>query len=281
MSQFTNYGENKVADFIRGQGLTLPSNWYLALGTAANDAAITEITTLSLTRGVASRALGTWDSTQGDSLVSSGTTKKIENTNQISCGTSTGSDTATHVGFMDNSSGGNCWVWIELTAPIAIVPGPVSILANAIKLKLGQTGGATYYLVNKMLDLLFRGQAFTWPASLGLAYFTAAPTDAGGGTEASGGGYDRVELIPSLTSICSTQGNTSASSGTGGEISNLAELAHPDPSGDQGDIVETGVCDAMTVGNLLWHKALDDPISIVGGGQAPYYPIGELKFLIA
>jgi len=275
MAQFTDYGENKIADFFRGQGITLAANWYFVPGSAGSDGGVTEITGAGLSRATVARSLVKWQSTQGDSIASTGSSKLTSNTDAISFGTPTGSGTLSHVGLSDATpSGGNVWVWVEID-PVDFTsgdPDPLQLEPAAIRFKLGQLGGATHYLVNKFIDMFFRGQSFTWPATLGLSYFTTAPTDAGGGTEAAGGSYARVALVPSLTSIGSTQsGDTSASSGTGGRIGNRSTLQHPDPTADQGTVVATGVHDATTSGNLLFWKALDSPITVVNGGPAPFY----------
>ncbi len=47
--------------------------------------------------------------------------------------------------------------------------------------------GATNFLEAKILDSLFRTLAAYKPAGIYLGLFTANPTDAGGGTEVSGG----------------------------------------------------------------------------------------------
>lgn len=61
------------------------------------------------------------------------------------------------------------------------------------------------YLENKIVDWLFRGQTYTPPTGLYVALYTAAPSDAGGGTEVSGNNYARVNLAPSLTNWAGTQ----------------------------------------------------------------------------
>ena len=47
------------------------------------------------------------------------------------------------------------------------------------------------YLEDKIIDHILRAQAFTPPATIYVGLFTAAPSDAGGGTEVSGGAYAR------------------------------------------------------------------------------------------
>lgn len=282
MSQFTDYGENKVADFQRGQGITLPANWSLIPGSAGSDGGVTEITGLGIAPATVPRSLVKWKSTQGDSLVSSGSSKSTSNTDAISFGTPTGSGTLTHIGIKDGS---NVWMWSEV-APVAFVlgdPDPVQIAAGALELTLGRLGKATHYLVNKMIDLIFRGQAFTWPATLGLSCFTVAPTDAGGGTEVSGGSYARISLVPGLMTLSGTQsaGSTSASSGSGGRISNNSLLTHPAPTADWGDVLAVGVHDAATLGNLLYWQDLDDPITVLNGGPPLTYAPNTRGFTVA
>lgn len=287
MSQFTNYAENKIADFIRGQGLTLPANWYIAAGSAGTDAGITELTSVGLSRATKARSLANFAGTQGagTTLASSGTSKATSNNNAISFGTPSGSGTMTHIGFFDAASSGNCWIWVPVTSVpfTAGSPSPLQIDTGALALSLGLLGGATHYLVNKMIDLLFRAQAFTWPSTIYPSYFTVAPTDAGGGTEAAGGGYARASITSDTTSLSGTQaaGSTSASSGSGGRISNNAAVAHPAPSGSQGDVVATGVHDAATSGNLLWWKLLSSPVTVASGGPAPTYQPDTLGITLA
>jgi hypothetical protein len=282
MSKFTDYGENKVADFYRGQGITLPANWYIIPASAASDAGITEITGLGIGRAGVVRGLTTWKSSQGDNLASSGTTKSTENTNAVALGTASGSGTVTHLGIGDNSSGGNVWMWVEITPIPFVASQAVSIPAGTIKLQIGRLGGMTYWMANKMLDLLFRAQAFSMPSPLGLSQFTALPTDAGGGTEASYTAYARASLTPSLANISGTQaiGSTTASSGTAGRISNNATVSHPSPLGDA-SIVGVGVHDALTTGNLMWWRELTSPLPVVNGGAAPYYPPDAWAIVVA
>ena len=49
--------------------------------------------------------------------------------------------------------------------------------------------GFSDYLENKVVGHVFGGAAYTAPATLYVALYTSAPSDTGGGTEVSGGGY--------------------------------------------------------------------------------------------
>lgn len=257
MSQFTDYGENKIADFMRGLGLSLPGGWYFALGTAAADSSFTEIVVTGYSRTLISRAAASFDNTQKDltTAASIGTSHKTANTNAISFGSPSGSAvTATHVGLFDASSAGNCWIWLPLDASISVGGGAaVSIGAGLVAFVLGLSSGCSDYLANQLVDLIFRGLAFSWPATIYLAGYTVTPTNAGGGTEVAALDYSRVALVPSATSLSGTQapGSTTASTGTGGVISNNAILAYPLATSAWGTVVAAAFLDAPSGGNLL------------------------------
>lgn len=141
-------------------------------------------------------------------------------------------------------------------------------------------GAKTDYLENKLIDHLFRGQAYTPPATLYVGLFTAAPTDTGGGTEVAGGSYARVGVAASLADFAGTQsaGSTAASSGTGGTTSNNAAIAFPAPTAAWGTVVAFGLFDAASGGNLLVYSALAVNKTINSGDAAPSFAAGALTF---
>jgi len=141
---------------------------------------------------------------------------------------------------------------------------------------------ASDYLENKLVDHLFRAATFAKPAGLYLALFTAAPTDAGGGTEVTGGGYARVNLAPSDTNWKATQGGTSgASSGTGGLTSNAVAITFPAPSANWGTVTHFGIYDAASGGNLLLWDALTASRTILNGDPAPAFAPDALTITVA
>lgn len=139
------------------------------------------------------------------------------------------------------------------------------------------------YLENKLVDHLLRGQAYTPPATLYYALFTSAPTDAGGGTEVSGGSYARSGVTPSLANFAGTQsaGSTVPSTGTGGSSSNNGQIAFPAPTAGWGNVTHFGVFDASSGGNLLIHGALTAAKTINSGDAAPVFPAGAFSFTLA
>lgn len=138
----------------------------------------------------------------------------------------------------------------------------------------------TDYAENKLCDHLFRAQTFSAPATLYVALFTASPTDAGGGTECTGGDYARVAVTCSLTNWSGTQGagTTAASSGTSGTISNNISVTFPTPTASWGTVVAVGLCDAASAGNLLLYGAVSPSKTINNGDAAPQFAPGDLQF---
>ena len=101
--------------------------------------------------------------------------------------------------------------------------------------------GFSDYYENKVIDHMLRNQAFTPPATVYVGLYTAAPTDAGGGTEVSGGSYARQAVTLAAASNGATQ--------------NSADITFPTATADWGTIVAAGLFDAASAGNLLaWNN---------------------------
>ena len=136
------------------------------------------------------------------------------------------------------------------------------------------------YLENKIIDWLLRGQTFTPPATVYVGLLTVAPSDAGGGTEVTGGSYTRVAVASSLANWAGSQsaGSTTASSGTGGTTSNNAAVTFPAPTANWGTVVAFGVYDAPSAGKLLFYASLTTSKTINNGDAAPSFAAGALTF---
>lgn len=116
------------------------------------------------------------------------------------------------------------------------------------------------YLENLVIDHLLRAQAFTPAATIYLALFSDATTDAGGGTEAAGGSYARQAV---------TIGAPSA-----GAASNTNALTYPNmPAGTwtHAALVE----DSGGATDFLFHGPLTNPKTTVAG-QSIGVSVGEL-----
>lgn len=290
MSKLTDYAENKLCDFIRGQTLTLPASWYFALGNAADDTGFTEITGTDYARVAVTRGLTQFCGTQGPTTTtaSTGTSHETRNNAAITFPTAGagGWTAATKIGIFDASSGGNCWFYGDLGSSVTVSAGNNHVIAiSAAVFTLGLTGGMTDYLANKMIDLLWRAQAFSWPANTYARLVTSTPTNAAGGVEVTGGSYGRVTLASSLAAISGTQGagTTVASTGTSGRVSNNATLTFPTPTAAWGTVTHTEMMDSATLGagNRLWWAPLGTPRTISLGALAPRFDANTLGFTFA
>lgn len=121
---------------------------------------------------------------------------------------------------------------------------------------------------------IFRTGSYTKPTVLAVGLFTAAPSDAGGGTEVTGGSYARVQRDP-------LDANWTAASATDGLTDNAAALTFPTPSANWGTVTHFGIFDATSAGNLLIWGALTNPKTINNGDPAPSFPTGTLDITFA
>jgi hypothetical protein len=119
---------------------------------------------------------------------------------------------------------------------------------------------------NALLDWLMGGASPTRPTTRYLALFTAAPNDAGGGTEVSGNGYARQAFTSGAAS--------------GGTCSNDAAVAFTASGGNFSTVSHIGVFSASTGGNLLWHGAMAAS-KTVNDGDTLNFAIGDLDFTLA
>lgn len=137
------------------------------------------------------------------------------------------------------------------------------------------------YLENKIVDHILRGIAYTAPATVYVGLLTAAPNDAGGGTEVSGGSYARVAVAVSDTAWNNTQGTASgASTGTDGTIENASTITFSAPTAAWGVVTHFAVYDASSGGNLLFQAALQAAKTINNGDAAPSFAAGVLSLQI-
>lgn len=107
------------------------------------------------------------------------------------------------------------------------------------------------YLENKILDHVLKNISYTSPTTAYVGLFTSDPTDAGTGTEVSGGSYARQIL-----SVTTASAGITTSSG---------DITFPQATAGWGTISHIGILDALTSGNLLMHTALTTAKTIDSG----------------
>jgi len=123
--------------------------------------------------------------------------------------------------------------------------------------------GKTTYCSNKVLEHIVGKTSFTMP-SVWVALFTATPSDAGGGTECTGGSYARK-------STAGADWATAASS----SIQNANAITFVTPTGSWGTATHFALMDAATVGNMLGWAALGTSKAI-STGDTPTFAAGAL-----
>ena len=96
-------------------------------------------------------------------------------------------------------------------------------------------GNLSNYLENKLLDHFLGTTAYTMPTTVYVGLYTVAPTDAGGGTQVTGGSYARQ-----------TAAFSAAASGATSNTANIDFAGMPAAT-----TVAIGIFDAITAGNLL------------------------------
>jgi hypothetical protein len=127
-------------------------------------------------------------------------------------------------------------------------------------------GSMTNFLEVEVLDHVFGKGSYTAPTPY-LALFTVAPSDAGGGTEVTGGSYARVAIAGNM--------GTAAS----GAITNSGTVTFTTATASWGTVVAAAVMDASTAGNMLWWFDLAAS-KAVGSGDTLVFNAGDLDFTL-
>jgi hypothetical protein len=127
-------------------------------------------------------------------------------------------------------------------------------------------GSKSDFLENEILDHVLGNAAYSAPATVYVGLFTAAPTDAGGGTEVTGGSYARVAV---------TNNATNWPAASGGAKSNGAAVTFPTATASWGTVLAFGIFDAVSAGNLLYWADLTVS-KAVGDGDTAEFAIGDI-----
>lgn len=107
------------------------------------------------------------------------------------------------------------------------------------------------YLENALINATLRNTSYTSVATVYVGLHTADPTDAGTGTEVSGGSYARTAVTFGAPSD--------------GVTTNSAAVEFPQATANWGTVSHIGIWDASSTGNLLYHTALDTSKTIETG----------------
>jgi len=113
------------------------------------------------------------------------------------------------------------------------------------------------WMAASVMNEYFRGSSVTPPAAVYLALYTTDPTDSDTGTEISGNGYARQQILFSTPVVVS--GKT--------QIQNSATITYPTATGSWGDVAYWGVRTAASGGTLLAYGSFTQTKAISQGDQ--------------
>ena len=154
------------------------------------------------------------------------------------------------------------------------------------------TNAMSDYLEAKLINYIFRGQAFTQPANLYIALCSGVPVDVhtgashvaghnpGGipelmphGSGGTAGGYYRM-VIPSGTD------KWAAPTSAGGDTENTSALTFPTATSNWGHVSGIALCDDKWGGNVLMFGALD-AVRVVNSGDIFKFNAGAIDITFA
>lgn len=115
-------------------------------------------------------------------------------------------------------------------------------------------------LETRVLQWALTAGSPTRPTAWFIGLFTAAPGEAGGGTEVSGGSYVRQAVTFTVSGNLAT---------------NSAAVEWPTATGTWGTITHVAVFDALTSGNMLVYASLTSSKTIASG-DVLRVPAGDL-----
>ena len=124
------------------------------------------------------------------------------------------------------------------------------------------------YAEKLLLDWAMTTGSATRPTAWYVALYTAAPSDSGGGTEVSTGGYARQSVT------------FDAASSPGGTTSNNNTVSFTASGASYGTVSHIGIFDNVSGGNLLWHGSMTAS-KTVADGDTLEFSIGNIDLTLA
>jgi hypothetical protein len=126
---------------------------------------------------------------------------------------------------------------------------------------------------NKLSAAIFnhvlRNVPYTAPTTIYLALYKSDPTPADTGSEVTGGSYVRIPITFAAPTL----------EGGNQTVKNAADIEFPTATADWGLVTHIGLRSALTGGDLLWSKAVDNPRTIQTGDKPRFLKDGtSVKF---
>ncbi|MCH8029053.1 MAG: hypothetical protein IH874_03880 [Candidatus Dadabacteria bacterium] len=162
------------------------------------------------------------------------------------------------------TTGNMLWYGVFDTSIVVNIDDEAEIAAGDIDLT-ASAAGATDFLVHKLIDHSVGTASYTAPTSVFAALFTTATTDAGGGTEVTGGSYAREVIVFDVAAA--------------GATDNSVNDPFPTATADWGTITHAAIMSLVTGGDMLFHAALTDSRTI-NNGQNSKFNAGDLDITL-
>lgn len=272
MGSLSDYAELELLDHSLGTAYTAASTIYLALCTAdPTDAATGASMNEAANSGSYARTAITFGAAAS---------RRVTQNATVTFPAATGSwGTITHWAIVDSNTygAGNVLAHGSFGSSKSVVSGNTpSVASSEVYVEITASGGASNYLANNLLDLMFRNQTFTAPSNyIGLTTATVSDSNTGASiTEVSGGSYARVQV--------NANGGSSptwdlAASGT---ADNTHTITFTTSTASWGTVTSAVICDASTNGNLLWY---DNGVTdqAVGSGDTVEYAAGAFDISLS
>lgn len=130
---------------------------------------------------------------------------------------------------------------------------------------------ASDYMEQALINHIFRGIPFAVPTSLYFALFSNSPEDDGSGTEISGNGYARVQVVCNTTNWMAPTWE--------GYTTNNVQIQFPIATASWGMINYLAIFDAASGGNMLYQGGLFLTPTINTGDRFTF-PVGYFSLMI-
>lgn len=231
--------EIKLLDHVlKTTPFTVPTDIYVALW--VGDPLDTGVGGAEVSGGAYARVVcNTWDAAAA---------RATENTGAITYPEATGAwGTVTHFAIFDAITGGNFLAHGILSASKVIGSGDnAEFAAGDIDVSFN-SGGASDFLANSLLDHIFKTTAYSVPTNIYVALCDTTIIDADDGSaisEPSGGSYARKQ-------------HESWDAAASGASENTGAMTFIQATASWGTIVDVALCDASTAGEVLIYAVLD------------------------
>jgi hypothetical protein len=252
MSNFSNYLEGKIADWLKGTNMPAAPTTYLGLWNGTPGEAGTSGTEVSGT--ISARQSITWGTISSAS---------ISNSAAVDFGTSGGSATANAFGIMDALTSGNLLAYNTMTSKSIGSGDDVEVAIGNLDLAL--TGDFETYMSNWILNWFKGTTAPSAPAGLYVSLWDGDP---------NGAGSDVTTTIRAAGRVAVTLGTVSD-----GVVSNSVEIDFG--NADAGATVSYfQIHDAASGGNALATAAVTATKTITAGDPVKW-SVGALSITIA